>query len=317
MYQLQFDAVANVTYAGVYGQFLDGIASLISLDLGLVLSAGCMVTTDFHDRLIISTLGPLVALGALGLSFQVATRKNHGSQEALQTVRRKHFSMALLVTFLIYSSVSSTVFRMFACETLDGGKEYLRADYTILCTGAKHKALQVYAGFMIVLYPIGIPVIYAIILYKHREVLKDGMQHHRSVQQSADLEVATGLWKPYTPERYYYEVVECARRVTLTGIVVFIYPNTAAQVAVTLVLVFVFVMVSESLAPYSSRQDSWLSRVAHIVVFLSMYQALVVKVDVSDESSESQEVFGGVLLAANICMVAAVIAEAVMVVYAV
>ena len=139
---------------------------------------------------------------------------------------------------------------------------------------------------MIVLYPVGIPVIYAIILYKHRQVLKDGM-HHRFEQQSADLEVATDLWTPYTPERYYYEVVECARRVTLTGVVVFNYPNTAAQMAVTLVLVFVFVMVSESLAPYSSRQDSWLSRVAHIVVFLSMYQALVVKVDVSDESSDS------------------------------
>lgn len=109
----------------------------------MVLSAGCMVTTNFHDRLIISTLGPLVALGALELSFQVAAGRNHGSQEALQTVRWKHFSMVLLVTFLIYSSVSSTVFRMFACETLDGGKEYLRADYTIQCTFAKHKALQV------------------------------------------------------------------------------------------------------------------------------------------------------------------------------
>ena len=51
--------------------------------------------------------------------------------------------MALLVTFLICSSVSSTVFRMFGCETQDGGREYLRADYTIQCTSGKHKAAQV------------------------------------------------------------------------------------------------------------------------------------------------------------------------------
>lgn len=143
MHPSQFDSVANVTYAGAYGQFLDGIASIVSLDLGLVLSAGCMVTTDFHDRLIIYTLGPLLALGALGVSFQLATRRNHGSEEAIRTVQRKHFSMALLMTFLVYSSVSSTVFRMFACETLDGGKVYLRADYTIECTMDKHKALEV------------------------------------------------------------------------------------------------------------------------------------------------------------------------------
>lgn len=165
---------------------------------------------------------------------------------------------------------------------------------------------------MIMLYPVGIPVFYGTILFKNREVLKDRRRH--SVQQSTDLEVTGSLWKPYTPGRYYYEVVECARRVMLTGVVVFIYPNTAAQVAVTLVLVFVFVMVSESLAPYASKQDSWISRVGHIVVFLSMFQALVIKVDVSDERSDSQELFGGVLLAANICMVAAVIAEATMVV---
>ena len=160
------------------------------------------------------------------------------------------------------------------------------------------------------MYPIDIRVLYGTILFKHPEVLKD--RRRRSVQQSTDLEVTRDLWKPYPPPQYYCEVVECARRATLTCVIVFIYPNTAAQVAVTLVLVSVVGMVSEALAPYASKQDSWLCRIAHIVVFLSMFQALVLKVDVSDESSVSQEVFAGVLSAANIGMVMAVIAEATM-----
>lgn len=172
--------------------------------------------------------------------------------------------------------------------------------------------MQVYGVFMILLYPIGIPVLYSVVLFRNRGIVTD--KRHREEQSSSDLQVIASLWKPYKPSRYYYEVVECARRVTLTGVVVFIYPNTAAQVAVTLVLAFVFVMVSESLVPYASTQDAWLSRVGHTVVFLSMFQALLFKVDVSDESSDSQEVFGGVLLAANICMVSAVIAEATLVV---
>lgn len=163
---------------------------------------------------------------------------------------------------------------------------------------------------MILLYPIGIPVFYGTILFNNREILQ--RRRHQSEKLSADLEMTADLWKQYKPGRYYYEVVECARRVTLTGVVVFIYPNTAAQVAVTLVLAFVFVMVSESLAPYASSKDAWMSRVAHVVVFMSMFQGLVLKADVSNESTDSQEVFGGVLLAANVCMVAAVITEAVM-----
>ena len=144
----QFDSVADVTYPGAYGRFLDSLGSTINIDLGMVLSAGCAVKTDFHDRLLISTLGPLAALGGLGVCFRVAVRRYRWAPEALEGIRRKHISLALLVTFLVYSSVSSTIFRMFACEELDDGEEYLRADYSILCTSSKHRALQVRLRYM-------------------------------------------------------------------------------------------------------------------------------------------------------------------------
>ena len=97
---------------------------------------------------------------------------------------------------------------------------------------------------MVFLYPVGIPVLYGIVLFGNREVLKEN-HHHSGL--SADLELMADLWKSYKPERYYYEIVECARRMTLTGVVVHIYPFTAAQVAITLLLSFSFPVVSESL----------------------------------------------------------------------
>lgn len=117
------------------------------------------------------------------------------------------------------------------------------------------------------------------------------------------------MCKRYKPTRYYYEAVECARRVTFTGVVVFTYPKIAAQVAVTLALAFVFVIVSEFVAASASRKDSWMSRVAHIVVYMSIFQAFVVEADVSNASTDSQNMFGGVRLAAIVCVVAAVITE--------
>ena len=135
--------MADVTYPGAYGRLLDGLGNIVNLDLGLVLSVGCAMKTDFHDRLLISTLGPLGALGALGVCFRVAARRNREAPEALERIRRKNLSLALLVTFLVYSSVSSTIFRMFACEELDDGGDYLRADYSIMCNSSKHRALQV------------------------------------------------------------------------------------------------------------------------------------------------------------------------------
>lgn len=281
----------------------------MSFDLGWVLSAGCFAAVDFHDRLLAATIGPIALLCLIGGTYLVAMRRNSSSPQAIGAVRRKHASAVLLLAFFVYSSVSATVFRMFACESLDDGFTYLRADYAILCDSTKHKALQLYAAFMIAVYPIGIPLLYAVILFRNRDLLRDG--DRRICDTSPECQSTGDLWKPYKPSRFYYELVECARRVCLTGIIVFTFPNTAAQVATTIVLAFMFIIVFESTDPYISESDVWLSRVGNIVVFLSLFLALLAKVDVSDEREYSAEMFGGVLIAVNILMVLAVVAEAV------
>ncbi|CAN0498735.1 unnamed protein product, partial [Scytosiphon promiscuus] len=116
-----------------------------------MLAAGCLWSDiDFHDRLLLSTLGPLIFVGFLAMTYWGAMRRNSAGRQTAspETIRHRHQMALLLLTFLVYSSVSSTVFQTFACETLDDGVEYLRADYRIHCTDAKHKAFQIYAGIM-------------------------------------------------------------------------------------------------------------------------------------------------------------------------
>eukprot|EP00752_Nemacystus_decipiens_P009914 g8846.t1 len=301
----QFTAVVHVTYPAVYQRFLDGL-DVFNFDLSWVLSAGCVLDIDFHHRLLLSTISPTVAVLFLGGTYAVAARIHHGDAETLQIIWNKHMSMVLLLTFLVYSSVSSTLFKTFACEELDDRKNYLRADYRIECNSSEHKAFQVYAGLMIVLYTVGIPFLYGVLLFRDRDELQRD-QVDRG--ESARISSTSDLWKPYRPSVFYYEVIECGRRVTLAGVVVFIYPNTAAQIAVTLVMAFVFVVVSEALAPYGSRWDTWLNRMGHAVVYMSMYVALLLKVDVSDERGDSQKVFEAVLVAAHAGMILAIVTE--------
>ena len=144
----------------------------------------------------------------------------------------------LLLLFFVYSSVSSTVFRMFACDDVDDGHTYLRADYRIKCTDAKHRLLQAYAAVMIAVYPVGIPFLYAVILFRYRRVLSDDRANKSKAQPIAN------LWAPYRPSVFYYEVIECGRRIMLTGVAVFIFPNSAAQVAITVMNSLFFFVVS-------------------------------------------------------------------------
>ena len=298
--------MADVTFPQVYQRLLDGL-DVFNFDLGWILSAGCVVELDFHDRLLLSTVGPIVALGFLGGTYAAASRINRGeAPETMHRIWNKHVSMVLLLTFFVYASVSSTLFQAFACESLDDGKNYLRADYRIQCDSSEHRAFQAYAGFMVVLYAAGIPAFYGFLLFRDRGILRHARENRVDTPRVTS---TSNLWSPYRPAVFYYEVIECARRIMLAGVVVFIYPNTAGQIAITLMMAFVFAMLSEGLAPYESPWDAWINRMGHAVVFVSMYVALLLKVDVSGERAGSQEVFEAFLVTVHACMVLAVVVE--------
>ncbi len=281
---------------------------MFNFNLSWLLSAGCIVDVDFHHRLLMATVGPIVILLFLAATYLTAARINRGVPDALQTIWNKHVSIALLLTFLVYSSVSSVLFMAFACEDLEDGKNYLRADYRIECDSTRHRGFQLYAGLMVLIYPVGIPAFYSVLLFRDRKILR---HDQADWEETARVNATSALWKPYKPSVFYYEVIECGRRVLLAGVVVFIYPNTAAQIAISLLMAFTFAIVSEWLAPYASRWDSWLNRIGHAVVYVSMYDALLLKVDVSEDSSSSQQVFEALLVAAHSCLILVVVAETV------
>ena len=310
MFRAQFATVANVTYPGAYQTFLSAV-NIINLDLGFTVSTGCLLSgIDFHDRLLAGTIWPFVVLGLLAMTYAIALRRNsaHGDRRR-EHIRNKHMSAVLFLLFLVYSSVSSMVFRVFACDSLDDGETYLRADYRILCTGRKHRVLQVYAAIMIAVYPVGIPLLFGVLLYRHREVLSGS-----GVDKAAAQSIAS-LWAPYRPSCFYYEIIECGRRIILTGVVVFIYPNDTAQIAITVILSFFFLVVSEVLTPYESASDTWVSRSGHILIFFTMFNVLLLRVDVSKESSQSQRILAGVFVAGHAAMIVAVVGEAIVLWY--
>ena len=301
---VQFTSVANVTYPDTYQRFVDGV-DILNFDLGWTMSTGCLITFDFHDRLLVSTIGPIVVVMVLGITYTIAVSRYRRSEEVLQNVRHKHMSTVLVLTFLVYSSASSLVFQMFDCEHLEDGNYYLREDYRIQCDSSKHRALQVFAGVMMVLYPVGIPVLYTFLLFRDRGVLASNGRR----MNNPSVRSTSNLWKPYKPSRYFYEVVECGRRILLTGVVLMVDDGIAAKIAVTFMVALFFVFVSEALAPYESRIDTWISRAGHAVTSTSIYFALLLEVNVSDESQPSQSAFEVVLMIMHVFMISSVLVE--------
>ena len=279
----------------------------LNLDPSWMLSAGCLVNVDFHGRLLMVTLGPILAMLTLVGTYSYVVRRPDASEETLKVARHKHVSSGLFIMFLVYTSASSMIFQMFDCDALDDGNDYLRADYTIQCSGPKHRVLQTFAKTMIPVYPLGIPAVFAFLLFRNRRVLLD-----KDAREDATNNVRSisDLWEPYKPSRFFYEVIECGRRIVLMSVVMVVDDDSSAQIAVTLTLAIVFAVILEGLAPYESQMDAWVCRLAHAVVVFSMYYALLLKVNISNDSYNSQEVFEVMLVVLHLSMVFITIVEA-------
>ena len=290
-------------YPELYENFVSKL-NLVNLDLDFVFSYSCLVTNDFYDHLLVATITPFLALVVLAWSYVLGKKRNSCSESAMGQVRQKHQAAVIYFAFLVYSPVSYRIFRTFGCDELDDGESYLRADYRLSCVTARHSWYKLYAFIMVGVYPIGIAAAFAALLVWHRY---DLVKPQRVTM--LHLKPSNGLWAPYKPSRYYYEVVECGRRLSLTAIAAFVRPNSAAQISMGFFFAVVFVFISEVLSPFKMSADTMLYRWGNGVIVASMYVAFLMKVDVGQETQHSLLTYSGVLILANVFMVVAVLLQ--------
>ena len=79
---------------------------------------------------------------------------------------------AVWLVVLSYSGVAKTVLQLYNQRHLDVGV-YLRRDYSINASGSEHMRYRITGYIALLMYPIGIPVVIAALLLKHRKRLDD------------------------------------------------------------------------------------------------------------------------------------------------
>ena len=80
----------------------------------------------------------------------------------------------LQIIFFLYPLVTTTAFEGFPCyEFTESGRGWLKADVTIECRTPEHDSELVFVWIAVFVYPIGIPALYAVLLFKERGTLAD------------------------------------------------------------------------------------------------------------------------------------------------
>ncbi|CAN0330304.1 unnamed protein product [Ascophyllum nodosum] len=243
----------------------------------------------------------------------------NSEQNYLWWLFARHTTMTLIILYLVYSSVSTVIFQTFACEDLeDIDKIYLRADFRIECDTPKHTAYKIYAAIMIFVYPLGIPAAFWYFLARQKSSINPIIDEDEKDQRGADhvtrekerirkddstIAPTSFLWSPYYPDRYYFEVFECIRRLLLTGLLVFVAPGTSSQVAYSCLFAFLSILGFEMLRPHTDRLDRMLYRTGSLVIFFTNFLALMIKAEVTDQNSTNATLYSLGLIIVNIFFV--------------
>jgi hypothetical protein len=227
-----------------------------------------------------------------------------GKQESFGRSLLEHaLPMILRMLFIVHPLVTTKSFEAFPCYTFDadnvsegGGEDggdsvrYLKADVSIECghTDAHHEVKNLAVG-AIILYPIGLLVLNAALLYHARKAIV--------MKRPSVLSQAIGfLHREYEIDFFWWELVEMLHRFLLVGLMVVVRNGTMLQLVIGTLISAVFTVMQVQAAPYIEITNDYLASVTAfslLVVFLCSsyykYGAHFELPDVADRLSEEQK----------------------------
>ena len=219
---------------------------------------------DFHAKLVVVTLLPIVICGAL-VGIGMWRKEFRGTTGTL----------ILVVLYAVLPSVSTTVFQAFPCDVLDTGEEFLIADYSIDCTGANYRNFAAFGGLMVLVYPVGVPLLFSWLLISRRErIMNEDLEERERDEELAGIGF---LFDNYKPRFWYFEIVVTVLRLMLTGVLGLIKPGSATQLSVGMIMTIFGMLLSCWYHPYDARRDNVLSTLSYVQIFLVMLCALILK----------------------------------------
>jgi len=149
---------------------------------------------------------------------------------------------------------------------------------------------------MIIVYPIGIPLVYFMLLYSKHAILSN--------EEVMMIEAADGypnfgylkfLVDAYKPKYYYFEVVDVARRLLLASIIGMFPADSPVSASVGFLICLFFNWLFVETKPFKEYDNSQLSiNLSHSLTIM-FFAALLVKVDATDENGLDQTVLGLIL----------------------
>ena len=171
-----------IDYPQLYTRVSESISEIFSLEFMMTtVPFECLHYSNhnhYYDMLFTKTAGPIgvVVLGALYYAarkcrLQMLQIDTTELEERKKKLHDRCMEAFFTFTYVVFVPASMATFPFFVCDNLDNGEAYLRVDYSTQCYTDEWMLHLIYAVAMILVFPIGIPLLYFFFLWQQRQLL--------------------------------------------------------------------------------------------------------------------------------------------------
>ena len=162
---------------------LAGFLGVTNLQIFRFVPLGCLLHgAGFYTKLLLKTLGPIMIILLMCMWPLSAIALRTPYEEDARTTAR----LGLLFLELVLPSVSTTIIETFVCQDFDDGS-FLRAQLTLQCNASANRKYWVsYASVMLIIYPIGVPLLMFVLLRANHSAVRSLMQTMKDEDNKLD-----------------------------------------------------------------------------------------------------------------------------------
>mmetsp|Transcript_32508 Transcript_32508/g.51723 ORF Transcript_32508/g.51723 Transcript_32508/m.51723 type:complete len:1499 (-) Transcript_32508:128-4624(-) len=256
---------------------LKSLFGTIELDLASLLETlqvQCAWNINHYDKMLIYTATPFlfaILFWLLYLLLCCIYRGNHG---ALGRAKEQTFSILFLLAFIVYPGVSRVIMATYLCDSYpmaDGilvPQRVLHIDPRVSCEGPHRLEWIIYASVAIMVYPVGIVILYSYSLWKVKDI-RHIHKLDRSDEERYQLKKVEFLVQPYRRRKYWFEAYELLRKVVqTTGVLLAVNLSESEEVGIftAQIITGTVIYVLQVHRPYTFRTDYYMAVVSQLLL---------------------------------------------------
>jgi hypothetical protein len=225
-------------------------------------SVGCL-WPGFHASLLLACLIPFVA--ALVFAIIAVIYKICMNKDPLP-VKNHFLKIFLMFMWCFFPFVCFVILSAFNCEKFDNGDYLLQSDFSVHCDSDAHRNYKIVAGLAILVYPVGVPLLFLWCMWPYRHEFADVATRESSFAKGGHLAFFVA---DFTGDLWYFEILELLRKLLLNGFAILISPGSLMQLVLAMIVSLFYFALVLHLQPMQDLTNNY------FVAFISLMQMFI------------------------------------------